>query len=1305
VITHVYQTSKSCLIYDIAARLLKLTISSVSQVIIEGFKSYKDQTAPQPFSSRINVVLGSNGAGKSNFFHAIRFVLTDITSNTGQEERRHLLHEGAGQAVMSAYVELVFDNSDGRWPNDRDEVRLRRTIGLKKDEYSVDRKTVTKAEVKNLLETAGFSAANPYYVVRQGEINKLAGKKDAERLELLKEIGGTRVYEERRAQSQKLLKEGEVKQSQIEELIEQLDFKLSQLNEEREELQKYQQLDKQRRCLEYTVYDRDITDVKTKLDSLESERESAADKAAKAADESREARLRLKELERTERTAAAMIEELTRRFEEVAAERQAAITRKAQLEIELGVLEEKTKAGSTSAADARKELEQVKKNVVKHEKELTAAQQRLKQVEQKEGTLAEAAAASHARLTALYAKQGGEQAFSSKAERDKALKKEIGDYEKAAATRANTRALTQTQAQEAEAEVSKAAAQIKELEQCIAEQDGNVTSAASKQAEVAAKRDQLQNQQKTLWKQEVELETEQKKLAEEKGTRMKIMEHSVPREVARGLNSVIRLVKEHNIQGVYGTLLELFSCKPHFNTAVEVVGGNSLFHIVVKDDAIATRLTELLNKGKCGRATFMPLNRLRPPTVNYPEQYGKEVEPMIKYLKFDQEFKPAMQQTFGKVLLCRNLDLATRVSKECGLTCVTIEGDQVERRGALRGGFVDDRRSRIEAMREVRSLEAKHQDVSKRLEAVRKELNEVGQAIVGATGELAKLESRQSHAAGGSAPLRSELRSVKAQYEELQRQAAAKAKHVEQLMAAEAALQTEISARKALIGTELGSELTNAEKAELADLQAKTSQQQEQLVAAKSERLELTAQLEGLQELLSGNLRRRQRDLEDRLADTSGATAQVDNVELAASRERRQSAENDVKAAAAAEEEIERDLKSAETMYKEASASREATKEAVDRDLAAADDGNRALEVLANRRTTLNLKKSDLERKIRELGSLPSDAFEKYRHISASDLQTRLRKVNNQLKDFGHVNRKALAQFVDFNDQKDELAKRKIENDRSADKIHQLISTLDMRKDEAIERTFRQVARNFREIFSALVPGGRGDLVMLKRMSGDGGGEDDGNGGDGGDGGKAEENEAPGNEQDSDKNGKQKKAAANATTVMDKYSGVKVKVSFAGSNETMSMKQLSGGQRTLVALTLIFAIQRCDPAPFYLFDEIDAALDPAYRTTVADMLRKQARDAKYPAQFIVTTFHPQIVTVADNIYGVRNNNRISKVDLVTMAVAMDFLSSEQRRQEAAEKGAAAVAAAIGANPNKKARSRPAAVVVAGGRGAEPMEEG
>jgi chromosome segregation ATPase len=93
-----------------------LAVMYIKQVIIEGFKSYKEQVATDPFSSKHNCVVGANGSGKTNFFHAIRFVLSDLFHNLRAEDRQALLHEGAGHQVLSAFVEIVFDNSDNRIP-------------------------------------------------------------------------------------------------------------------------------------------------------------------------------------------------------------------------------------------------------------------------------------------------------------------------------------------------------------------------------------------------------------------------------------------------------------------------------------------------------------------------------------------------------------------------------------------------------------------------------------------------------------------------------------------------------------------------------------------------------------------------------------------------------------------------------------------------------------------------------------------------------------------------------------------------------------------------------------------------------------------------------------------------------------------------------------------------------------------------------------------------------------------------------------------------------------------------------------
>ena len=134
----------------------------IKQVVISGFRSFRNQSEIEPFSPKHNVIVGRNGSGKSNFFDAIQFVLLGPRfSNLRQEDRQHLLHEGAGSSVMAAYVEIVFDNSDGRLSVESEEVVLRRTVGHKKDELFLNRKRTTKSEVMSLLESAGFSKSNP----------------------------------------------------------------------------------------------------------------------------------------------------------------------------------------------------------------------------------------------------------------------------------------------------------------------------------------------------------------------------------------------------------------------------------------------------------------------------------------------------------------------------------------------------------------------------------------------------------------------------------------------------------------------------------------------------------------------------------------------------------------------------------------------------------------------------------------------------------------------------------------------------------------------------------------------------------------------------------------------------------------------------------------------------------------------------------------------------------------------------------------------------------------------------------------
>ena len=144
--------------------------------------------------------------------------------------------------------------------------------------------------------------------------------------------------------------------------------------------------------------------------------------------------------------------------------------------------------------------------------------------------------------------------------------------------------------------------------------------------------------------------------------------------------------------------------------------------------------------------------------------------------------------------------------------------------------------------------------------------------------------------------------------------------------------------------------------------------------------------------------------------------------------------------------------------------------------------------------------------------------------------------------------------------------------------------------------------------------------------------------------------------------------AATAATRVASYTGVTIKVQFVAGPDTFTMEQLSGGQKTMVALCLIFAIQRCDPAPFYIFDEIDANLDAAHRASLARMIERQAADwvdengdERPGTQFITTTFRPELIHTGDKFYGVTHRGKASTIKKIDKNEALRIITEDQNR--------------------------------------------
>lgn len=642
-----------------------------------------------------------------------------------------------------------------------------------------------------------------------------------------------------------------------------------------------------------------------------------------------------------------------------------------------------------------------------------------------------------------------------------------------------------------------------------------------------------------------------------------------------GLDAVSKIAKKLRLDGVYGALWQLFDVDDRYRTAVEVIAGQSLFHVVVDTDETAIAVLDAMAKEKAGRVTFMPLNKLRPKETEYP--HAKDAIPMIKKLRFDDKYNKAFEQVFNKAIICPNLEVASAYARSAGLTAVTLDGDRADRKGALTGGYLDARRSKLETAKTLKTLRtqldeelAKNRELKQKMERINQEVTQIGN-------ELNNFEMQRQQLVGGRDPLQQELASKIKEEQVMQRLLAEQEKSLQDIRASIVAKEIQLESFTAELNSPMAASLTADEARQLDALRKSKKETEDRLAATMENRTRLETQKNILEIEIGTKLRSRRDQLASELEslrigeDIDGSSMGGVN-DLNQKKADLDKAERDIRAKEQKLASIDKELEGVRADLEERRQAYETEKASQVDEARRAEQIKEDLTKNMRKRADLMQRKDDFTHKIRDLGVLPDNAYQKHAKDATSKLLNKLTKTREALKKYEHVNKKALDQYNSFTQQRDQLNERKEELDKSAEAINDLIKVLDQRKDEAIDRTFNTVRKYFAETFEKLEPKGRGQLIMLRRA----------------------DNEEPEDEDDDDEE--------RGTSKIDQYTGVAIKVSFNSKvDEGLRNEQLSGGQKSLVALALIFAIQRCDPAPFYLFDEIDANLDPQYRTAVACM--------------------------------------------------------------------------------------------------------
>ncbi|CAF3513648.1 unnamed protein product [Rotaria sp. Silwood1] len=557
----------------------------IKQVIIQGFRSYRDETIFDSFSPRYNIIVGRNGCGKSNFFFAIQFVLSDEFNNLSAEGRYNLMHEGINSRALNAYVEIIFDNSDSRIMIDKPEVAVRRQISGKKDNYFLDRKVVNKTDIINMLEGAGFSRSNPYYIVKQGKITQMAIAPDANRLQLLREVAGTKVYDEKKHESEAILVETEERRKKIADLLKAIEERLISLETEKEELKQYQKWDRSKRGLECAICTKECEDAKRRIDEIVVKMNSSTKKNEQLETD------RLTVTEMIQQTIDS-ITELKQRLQTQQIERETLIIdnkdnfqRKAQIELELQDFQSETSQRDTKRNQLRKELEKYDQLINESEQKLTKIIPEYNIIRRQEEQKTAQRDLAEEKRKELYAKRGRGNQFTSKEDRDKWIRIELKSLTKAIHDKREQMERLKKDLQDDTIKSHEIEEQLRQIVDNENEQRTHMDNVNIRVRDLRQKKSDIATQKTELARKETQLHIQISQTRDELRKYQDTLRSIINKGAALGTEGLQRLLRQFAdenrnqdiINGYHGTLIENLECDPTFYTAVEVIAGNRKF--------------------------------------------------------------------------------------------------------------------------------------------------------------------------------------------------------------------------------------------------------------------------------------------------------------------------------------------------------------------------------------------------------------------------------------------------------------------------------------------------------------------------------------------------------------------------------------------------------------------------------------------------------------------------------------------------------------------------------------------------------
>jgi len=1168
----------------------------LKKIRLKGFKSFAKKTDVE-INTNITAIVGPNGSGKSNIVDAVRWVLGEQSARTLRGSRMaDVIFAGSSERkqLHEASVTLFFDNTENKLALDGDEVTITRKVDEDgRGDYLINGASCRLKDIEMLLMDTGLGS-DGYAIVGQGKIDSIIHSKPDKLRELFEEAAGITSHKSRKDEARNRLEKTDHDLDRVQDLISELERQYKPLEKAAEKAKKYKRISSELKELEVSLLNKqwltlidDFRYTETKRSRLENDLEQIQAKFTYLSDSLEQDKSKLRDLEIKKNDADEDFFQTGNKLNEIANSLNVLQERKKGVQKNKDKLKYDYKTGQESLKKSRDKLEiftEKFQNKLKQENSIKTVITELK------NSLVDLENSHQQTKDKISNLSGGiktndQNLREIEREKEKISERIIFNEKQIEETR-EKRSNFLTEKERLKVKKENKSVQINDIKTTIETKQNLLEDLFNQYNESTAN---IENKRADF--------DNLKETAQGKRSNLKLLKNMEEdhRGYYNGVRNLLNNIDQFN--GIIGVIAELMEVKKTHETAIETALGAKMQNIVVETDQTARKAVNYLKTTGKGRATFLPLNMVSgsrltdhqlDKIVKMPGYLGLAVD----LVDFPDKLLSVFNNLMGRIVVAKNIDAAVEISKSAAnnIQIVTLDGDVVYPGGAISGGSkkknngpnllgrsrqIDDLENELEVLHNKTTLkqeELRHEEEKR--ENLQKEINNCKEEINQLRFELNDYQNDYNNIIDRLEQLQSELASLEKRYNDLHSK-------LGEFDRKEAEIKEDIAAINN--GFVQDQEEVDLLEANLNKIKDNMEKLRSCMTEKKIELARVNQQKESLEEDRT-NLKEEINDLEIQLEELNNSLAEADaNIDSIDNRtinldKKRNELNKQKEELVNLRDNLTEEIK--KVQLKVDQGDNQLIK--LQKELNKRKDEFHAIDLKYDRQySKIERIKNTLEK---DYGFIPGE-IPKEELIKISDEDEKV--VKNKIDEFKKacnklhpVNEAAIDEFIELKDRLDFLKEQQHDLLKAKETIISVITDIETTMADLFANTFIKVKKEFSQIFRELFSGGRAELILSE--------PDD-----------------------------------------LLKTGVNINAQPPGKN-LKSLSLLSGGERALTAIALVFAFLKVKPSPFYVLDEIDAPLDDVNVTRFAKFIRRYGEIA----QFIIITHRRYMMTEVDTLYGV-----------------------------------------------------------------------